>query len=69
MKPFTDYDLHEAFLRVWSDSDWARNVKDRESQSSSMDVRSILHASRRDERTQVAKLSATLQHQLPVRQC
>ena len=34
MKPGTDYDPHEAFLRVWSDSDWAGDVKDRKSQSS-----------------------------------
>ena len=30
----TDYDQHEAFLRVWSDSDWAGDAKDRKSQSS-----------------------------------
>ena len=34
MKPGTDYDPHEAFLRVWSDSDWAGDAKDRKSQSS-----------------------------------
>ena len=32
MKPVPDCDPHEAFLRVWSDSDWAGNVKDRKSQ-------------------------------------
>ena len=34
MKPGTDYDPHGAFLGVWSDNDWAGNVKDRKSQSS-----------------------------------
>ena len=34
VKPGTDCDPHEAFLPVWLDSDWARNVKDRTSQSS-----------------------------------
>ena len=34
MTPGTDYDPHEAFLRVWSDSDWAGAAKDRKSQSS-----------------------------------
>ena len=34
MKPGADYDPHRAFLRVWSDNDWAGNVKDWESQSS-----------------------------------
>ena len=33
MKPGADCDLHEAFSRVWSDSDWA-SAKDRKSQSS-----------------------------------
>ena len=28
MKSGTEYDPQEAFLRVWSDSDWAGNVKD-----------------------------------------
>ena len=31
MKPGTHYDPHEAF---WSDSDWAGNVQDKQSQSS-----------------------------------
>ena len=35
MKRGTDYDPHEAFLRVRSDSDWFGDDKDRESQSSS----------------------------------
>ena len=34
MKPGTDYDPHLAFLGVWSDNDWAGNVKGRKSQSS-----------------------------------
>ena len=29
MKPGTDCDPHEAFLRVWPDSDWAGDAKDR----------------------------------------
>ena len=33
MKPGADYDPHEAFLRVWSDTDWAGSAKDRKSQS------------------------------------
>ena len=33
MKPGADCDLHEAFSRVWSDSDWA-SAKDKKSQSS-----------------------------------
>ena len=32
MKPGTDNDPHEAFLRVWSDSAWAGDSKDRKSQ-------------------------------------
>ena len=35
MKPGTDNDPHEAFLRVWSDSAWDGDSKDRKSQSSS----------------------------------
>ena len=34
MKPGTDYDPHEAFLRVWSDNDWAGDAKGWTSQSS-----------------------------------
>ena len=34
MKPGTDHHPHGAFLRVWLDSDWAGNVKDRKSLSS-----------------------------------
>ena len=34
MKPGTDYDPHGAFLRVWSDSGWAGDAKDRRSRSS-----------------------------------
>ena len=33
MKPGTYHDAHEAFLRVWSESDWAVGAKDRKSQS------------------------------------
>ena len=36
MKLGTNHDPHEEFLRVWSDSDWAGNVKARKSQSSWM---------------------------------
>ena len=71
MKPGTDYDPHEAFLRVWSDCDWARNVRDRKSQSSlkiEVDVCPLCSASRKHERTQV-KLSIAVQHQPPVGRC
>ena len=34
MKPGTDYDPHEAFLRVWSDSERAGDAKDRKSHAS-----------------------------------
>ena len=34
MKLVTDYNPREAFLRVWSDSEWAGHVKERKSQSS-----------------------------------
>ena len=34
MTPGTDYDTHGAFLRAWSDSDWAGDAKDKKSQSS-----------------------------------
>ena len=34
VEPGTDNDPHGAFLRVWSDTDGAGNVKDRKSQSS-----------------------------------
>ena len=34
MKLGTGYDPHEAFLRVWSDSDWAGGAKDKKNQSS-----------------------------------
>ena len=34
MKPGPDDHPHEAFLRVWSDSDWAEDAKDGQSQLS-----------------------------------
>ena len=34
MKHGADCDPHEAFLRVWSDNDWAGSAKDRKSQFS-----------------------------------
>ena len=40
LKPGADCDPHEAFLRVWSDSDWARSAKDRK-KSQSMGVRCV----------------------------
>ena len=75
MKPGTDYDPHEAFLRVRSESEWAGNAKDRKSQSSlkiEVDWCPLYSASRthtKHVRTHVAKLSIMPQYQPPVRLC
>ena len=68
MKLATDCDPREAFLRVWSDSHWSRSVKDEKSQSSlkvAVDgcllYLNLHRANRGHERTQVVKLSTTLQ--------
>ena len=72
MNPGTDYDPHEAILRVWSDSDWAGDAKDKKSQSNlktEVDGARCIshHANRKHVRTRVAKLSIMLQQRPPVR--
>ena len=67
MKPGTDYVPHEAFLRVWSDSDWAGNVKDRKSQMSlKIEVGGCpLHSASRKQKAQ-AHTSGDVDPRIPV---